>query len=166
MISEDEIKKSKEIIENFLQKMTITDFDVELKSSFIKKNHEILEGENIIDIIDLEIKIKEPQILIGQNGQTLFELQRILRIILNKKMQKNFYLELDINSYKKKKVEYLKKLAKDLAIEVLLTQKKKVLSPMPSYERRIIHSELADRQDIITESQGDGISRCVIISPR
>jgi len=170
MIESDEIKKIKEVVEEFFEKMTITDFNIELESYSTKKEHYNLaaspQGKDIIDIVDLDIKIKEPQILIGQSGQTLFELQRILRIILNKKLQKNFYLKLDINDYKKKKIEYLKKLAKDLADEVFLTKEKKILSPMPAYERRVIHTELADRQDIITESQGDGANRCVVIRHR
>lgn len=118
------------------------------------------------DIISLNITVEEPQLLIGQDGQTLFELSRLLRIILNKKLQKDFYLQLDINDYKKKKVEYLKELAVSLANEVILTKEKKVLAPMPAYERKIIHTELSQRQDVITESQGEGMQRCIVISPR
>ena len=73
---------------------------------------------------------------------------------------------MDINDYKKKKVEYLKNLADCIANEVILTKEKKVLAPMPAYERRIIHAQLSARQDIKTESQGEGIDRCVVIEPR
>jgi len=81
-------------------------------------------------------------------------------------MQKDFYLDLDINEYKKKKIEYLKSLAKDLADEVVFTKEEKVLFPMPAYERRIIHTELSQRADIITESRGEGYDRHVIIKPK
>ena len=37
---------------------------------------------------------------------------------------------------------------------------------MSSYERRIIHTELSQRSDIITESQGDGFDRHVVIKPK
>ena len=165
MISSDEVKKIKEITEDFLQKMTITDFRVDLNLSSVKNEKPNLEEKQDLDVVNLDIKIKEPQILIGSDGQTLFELQRILRIILNKKLQKNFYLKLDINDYEKKKIEYLKSLAKNLADEVSLTKKKKILSPMPSYQRRIIHMELAERTDVTTESQEIGIDRCIVINP-
>lgn len=202
MIEPDEIPKIKETVEELLRKMTITIFSIDLKLSSLNlvrgqgffeeiqkkqtssgvKNEDILrpKEDNNTDIIDINIRVQEPQILIGQDGQTLFELQRLLKIILNKKLsrlrkgslidsplgQKNFYLRLDINDYKEKKIEYLKKLAKDLANEVSLTKEKRILSPMPAHERRIVHTELAQRQDIITESQGDGAERCVVISPR
>ena len=66
--------------------------------------------EEKIDVVELDIKLNEPQILIGQQGQTLFEIQRLLRTVLSRKLQKFFYLNLDINDYKKKKTEYLKDL--------------------------------------------------------
>ena len=76
-----------------------------------------------------------------------------------------FYLDLDINDYKNKKIEYLKNLAKESADEVFLVKKTKTLPPMSSYERRIIHEELSQRQDVTTQSQGEGDNRQVVINP-
>lgn len=124
-----------------------------------------LGQEKTIEAVNISIRLAEPQILIGEKGQTLFETQRILRMILNKKLQAIFYLNLDINEYKKKKTEYLKELAKDLANEVSLTKEERVLLPMPAYERRIIHAELSGRTDIATESRGEGQNRRIVIKP-
>jgi spoIIIJ-associated protein len=110
--------------------------------------------------------LDEPQILIGQGGQTLFEIQRLLRMVLNKKLQNFFYLNLDINDYKKKKIEYLKDMAKDLADQTVSTKEEKILPAMSSYERRVVHAELSQRADVITESQGDGFDRHIVIKPR
>ena len=76
-----------------------------------------------------------------------------------------FYIDLDIQNYKKKKAEYLKELARSLADEVSLTKKEKNLDPMPAYERRIIHLELAERKDISTESIGEEPERKIVIRP-
>jgi len=157
-MTQEEVQKIKDIACEFLQKMTITDFSLSIETSFL--------GKDNIDFLNLNIKANEPQILIGQNGQTLVEIQRILKIILSKKIKSIFYLELDINDYKKKKSEYLKILAKDLADKVSSTKIKQILPPMSSHERRIIHIELANRGDISTESQGDKINRFIIINPR
>lgn len=165
MIDENDIKKIKEVIREFLQKITITDFTIELKSSSVgEKNEESKEGVLLQDIVDVDIELKEPQILIGSNGQTLFELQRILRIILHKKLGKIFYVKLDINNYQEKKSEYLRNLARDIADEVSLTKKKNMLPPMPAYQRKIIHMELAKRLDVIVESEGVGENRYIAIS--
>ncbi|MEK7080328.1 MAG: hypothetical protein AAB925_00650, partial [Patescibacteria group bacterium] len=110
MIEKEDIKKIKEIAEEFFEKMTISALRIEAGFS------------DTLDAVDLDIKLEEPQILIGERGQTLFEIQRLLKTVLNKKLQKIFYLNLDINEYKKKKIEYLKDLAKGLADEVALNK--------------------------------------------
>ena len=72
---------------------------------------------------------------------------------------------MDVNDYKKKKVEYLIELAHSVADEVSLTKKEKVLDSMQAYERRIIHLELADRSDVVTESIGQEPERRIVVRP-
>lgn len=160
MLDQNQTNKIKELAEEFLDKMTVTITDMKIGISSAKAE----SGD--IDIVDLSINMQDPQILIGQQGQTLFEIQRLLRVVLNKRLQKTFYLNLDINDYKKKKVEYLKGFAKETADQVSLAGQEKALPPMSSYERRIVHSELADRTSVITESRGDGPERHIVIRPR
>jgi spoIIIJ-associated protein len=164
MISPNEIEKVKEVIQELLQKMGIEILSMQADvNSFEAQDHEL---KNQKDYVVVNVIVEEPQMVIGQNGQTLFELQRILKILLYKKLQKDFYLSLDINEYKKKKIEYIKHMANTLADEVAATKEKRVMVPMSSYERRIIHTELSGRQDIITQSQGKGFERYIEISPR
>ncbi len=115
--------------------------------------------------LPVDLKTDEPQILIGEGGQTLLEIQHLLKAILKKKLKENFYIDLDINDYKKKKNKYLKDLAKKIADEVALTKKERILPPMPAHERRIIHLELAQRGDVTTESTGQEPERRIIIRP-
>jgi len=151
MISQENLEVIKKTAEEFFKKTT---FEVEI---------EFLPPQELTLPIDL--KTDDPQILIGERGQTLVEIQHLLKIILKKKIQEPFFIDLDINSYKKKKIEYLKELAKSVADEVALIKKEKSLAPMPAYERRIIHLELADRQDVTTESIGQEPERRIIIKP-
>jgi spoIIIJ-associated protein len=167
MLEQKDINKIKEQAVEFFEKMTIMVSSVEATLSPGKKDSQDANPiEQDKDIVDLNIKLNEPQILIGRQGQTLFEIQHLLRVVLSKKLQKIFYLNLDINDYKKKKIEYLKDLAKELADQVSLTKEEKAFLPMQAYERRIIHSELSQRADVITESQGDGPSRHIVVRPR
>jgi len=138
-----------------------------VKEFFSRMN---LDGTKVEDInlngetVSVKIKSNDPQILIGEKGYVLFNTQRLLRIILKKKLEiDKFYLDLDINDYKKKKIEYLKEIARTAAEEVILTKKEKVLDPMPPYERRIIHLELADRPNVTTESIGEEPERRVVV---
>jgi spoIIIJ-associated protein len=157
-MEKEKLNQIKKIVEEFFEKMTMQVSGIEV----------ICEGleDKEKKIINISIKAEEPQILIGQGGQTLFEIQRILKTILIKKTSEIFYLNLDINDYKNKKIEYLKNTAKNTADEVAMSKKEKVLNPMSAYERRIIHAELSNREDVTTESQGEGQNRSIVIKPK
>lgn len=122
---------------------------------------EITEGE----VLNINLESDSPQILIGENGRTLAELQHILRLVVAKKLGQPAYFNLDINDYRKKKDTYLRELAEITANEVSLMQKEKELLPMTAQERRVIHVTLADRSDIVTESRGEEPERKVVIKP-
>ncbi len=115
------------------------------------------------DVLYLKLKTDYPKILIGKNGQVLFDIQRLLTIILSKSASDKFSLDVDINDYKKKKCDYLKELAETIADDVSLSGTAKEMDPMPSYERRIIHMVLSTREDVKTESVGEGENRKIII---
>lgn len=151
MLSSANLEKIKKETKNFFEKMS---FEVEIE--FLPQKEATLP---------IDLKTENPQILIGERGQTLSEIQHLLKAILKRKIEEPFYIDLDINNYKKKKIEYLKELAKSVADEVALTKKEKILSPMPAYERRIIHLELAARSDVTTESVGQEPERRVVIRP-
>ena len=151
MISEEKLNEIKQIFKEFFRK---TSFDVEVYFLPIDDN-----------TLPIEIKTSEPQILIGERGQTLFDLQHILKAILRKNIEESLCVNVDVNGYKKKKIEYLKELANSTADEVFLSKKEKELTPMRAFERRVIHMELADRSDVITKSTGEEPNRKVVIKP-
>ena len=152
-MTRQELEKIKKNIEEFFEKMTI-EAEVEVKNPQDST-------------LPVDLKTKEPQLLIGEGGQTLTEIQRLLKIILKRKIspQAPFYVDLDINDYKKKKIGYLKELARSTADEVSLSKEEKQLPPMPAHERRIIHLELAGRTDVVAESIGQEPERKIVISP-
>ncbi|MBI4359383.1 MAG: KH domain-containing protein [Candidatus Nealsonbacteria bacterium] len=152
MLSREQQDTIKNTVQEFFQKATL---EVEIKESD-------LEGETFK--IDLETEI--PQLLIGEQGQTLTEIQYLLRLILRRKIVEPFFLDLDVNGYKRKKNIYLEELAHTTANEVSLLRIEKELSPMSAQERRIVHLTLVDRSDVVTESRGEGAERRVVIKPK
>ncbi len=145
------LEKIKEVSKAFFAK---ADFEAEI---------EITSSQD--STVSINLKMDEPQILIGERGQTLAETQHLLRAILRKQVAADgpFYINLDINDYKKKKAEYLKEMAKEAADEVVLTKKEKHLPPMPAFERRVVHLALASRGDVVTESVGLEPERHIVI---
>jgi len=152
-MSPQNLKIIKKTVEEFFEKIP---FEVEVDL--------LPEKEGTVPI---NLKMTdEPQILIGEGGQTLNEIQHLLKAILRRKIPELFYINLDINDYKKKKTEYLREMARSSADDVSLTKKEKTLAPMPAYERRIIHLELSNRSDVVSESAGEEPDRKIIIKPR
>lgn len=151
MFKKGKEKELKGLIKDFFDKTT---FPVEIEI-----------GEEEGATIPVLITMEEPRILIGEGGKTLLCLQTLLSKILKRKLQKDLYLDLDINNYKKKKIAYLKDIARAGADEVALSKQEKELAPMPAYERRLIHLELKERSDVLTESRGQEPYRNVVIKP-
>lgn len=154
MFTKEQLNEIKDFIQNFFKKMS---FSVEA---------EVLIKEN--NVLSINLETDEPQILIGEKGETLIEIQNILKLFLRRKFKTEqlFYIDLDINNYKKKKINYLKEIVKQAVQEVFLTKKEKILPPMPSYERKIIHLEIAQRQGVVSESFGQEPTRRIIIKPK
>lgn len=147
MINEEEIKN---IVEEFFNKAGFeTSINIEQK-----------EG-----VININIETKDAQTLIGRQGLVLADIQLLLRKIIKKETNEDFYLFVDIDNYKKNKENYLKDLAWNVADEVLKTGQEKEIPLMSSFDRRIVHIELQQRNDVLVESIGEGEERRIIIKP-
>lgn len=116
------------------------------------------EGEVMVDV-----SLQEPQLFIGEKGQTLFEIAHILKALVRRRVAEPVRVILDINDYQKNKEQYLRELARTAADEVALFKKDKELPAMTPGERRVVHLELAERQDVVSESVGEGLDRRVVI---
>ncbi len=72
---------------------------------------------------------------------------------------------LDINNYRQERESLIAELARAAAKRSLATKTEVSLPAMNSYERRIVHVELAIHPDVTTESAGEGKERYVIVKP-
>jgi len=150
MKKENLIKKT---VEELLKKMGYKEAAVEIK-----------EQDNPRALI-VSIQVEDASQLIGQSGSNLNDLQRILRLLVIRKEAESPLFLVDINGYRAKREQFLKELSQEIAEQVLKTQKSVMLQPMSSYERRIVHVELAEKPGIVTESTGEGPERRVVIRP-
>ena len=154
MIETNELENIKEIIKDFFLK---AGFEVTVEGNCINRDNE--------DVLEIDIKTSEAQNLIGKQGLVLADIQLLLRKVIKKKTEKEFYLSLDVDGYKKNKESYLRNVAQSVADEVSRTRQEKELPYTSSFDRRIVHMELADRKDVLTESIGEGEERRIIIKP-
>lgn len=142
------IEKVNDILKNFFD---ITGEDV---SYTVEKN-----GNQI----NLTITGEHVSHLIGYKGKTIEAFQSLINSILQREDEEYAKVFVEINDYKKKKEEKLRKLANKMAANCVKFRRPIKLEPMSAYERLIIHRELADRIDVETESIGEEPRRRVVI---
>lgn len=104
--------------------------------------------------------------LIGRRGETLRDLQFIVRLIISHRLGEWPNVVVDVESYKARREETLRALALRMGDQVRKTGRPVVLEPMPAHERRIVHLALRDDPDVYTESTGEEDHRKVQILPR
>lgn len=113
----------------------------------------------------LNINGKDLGLLIGKHGQTLDAIQYLVNLSVNKNQIEKERIVVDVEGYRRRREETLRRLALRIADKVKREKKKHVLEPMSPQERRIIHATLQDFKDVMTYSEGEDPYRHVIISP-
>ena len=103
---------------------------------------------------------------IGKRGQTLNSLQYLTQIVANRFSNQYISVILDAEGYREKRRETLEQLASRLADKALKTRREVHLEPMPSFERKVIHSILSDIKQIETYSVGKEPNRALVIAPK
>jgi spoIIIJ-associated protein len=104
-------------------------------------------------------------LLIGKRGQTLNSLQYLTQLVLNRTSEQYVTVMLDAEDYRKRRIETLTQLAERLALKAIKTGQNVALEPMPSYERKVIHTALVENKKIKTYSDGTEPHRHIVITP-
>ncbi len=103
-------------------------------------------------------------VLIGKRGETMYALQYLASLALNKKEGQFTRIELDIEGYRAKRTEALEKLALRMADKAVKQKRNVALEYMQAYERRVIHATLQGHAYVTTRSVGEEPFRKVIIT--
>jgi spoIIIJ-associated protein len=149
----DEVQAvAKDILENLLRRMGI------------HARVEILpapESEGP-DAFTLNIVGNDLGILIGRRGETLRDLQYLVRVMLSTK-HPSAKVVVDVEGYRVRRERALRELARRMAERVAASRQPITLEAMPPNERRIIHLTLRDHPTVTTQSIGEGEHRRVMI---
>lgn len=104
--------------------------------------------------------------LIGRRGETLGNLQYLLRLMVNQRLHQWKNIVVDVEQYRQHRAEHLMQLALRSADQVAKSGRPLSLEPMPPNERRIVHLALRDHPNVFTESSGEGERRKIQILPK
>ena len=157
----------KKVTVKVTQKATPKDIAIDFINTLIEKMG--LECSATIreedDAYYVSVSGKDTSTLIGYRGDVLDCVQYLTLLVVNKTADLDKRIIIDGENYREKRTIVLSKLAKKLAIKAAKTGKDVSLEPMNPFERRVIHSALADDKFVTTESEGEEPNRYIVIKP-
>lgn len=146
-------------IEELIQKV-LADTGIEYKIEF---ENDAMDPNTLY----AKLKTTDDNLLIGYHGATLTSLQHIINIMLFKDFTEEGdgpKVIIDVGDYKEDRKKKVLEVA-DNAIEKARTLQKTIaLYPMSSFERKLVHEKVAETEDLVSTSEGEGVNRRVIIS--
>lgn len=116
--------------------------------------------------LKIEITGEDSGTAIGYRGEALDAIQYLVLTYLNQEKSEFKKVVVDSENYREKRRETLTALALRLAEKAHRTARKIELEPMNPFERRVIHSALADSEIASTVSEGEENNRHVVIIPK
>jgi spoIIIJ-associated protein len=153
----EEVAIARETIGIILEKMKVSaDIKVRLGSG----------DENRVQPVLIDIEGNDLSFLIGRKAETINALQYVTSLIVDRECGRWVPLQIDVQHYRQRREDELRKLARRIADQVVSTGRRQVLEPLPPNERRIIHLELRENPNVETESIGEEPRRKVTVRPK
>jgi len=153
-----ELRVARETIIELLEKMKVT---AQVTAHFGEAD----DKDNRVPLY-VDVNGDDLSILIGRRAETLNALQYIASLIVSKELGHSVPLIVDVEGYRSRRESQLRQLARRMAEQAIKTNRRQVLEPMPASERRIVHIELRNHPDVMTESIGEEPRRKVTIIPK
>ncbi len=116
------------------------------------------------DGVTIEILGDTTGTIIGRRGETLDAIQYLASMTANKGNKEYYRVSVDSCGYREKRKAILEDLATKISKTVIRTGRTSTLEPMNPYERRIIHSTVANIEGVTSKSIGEEPYRKVVIS--
>jgi spoIIIJ-associated protein len=123
--------------------------------------------ESTVDGDDIEIAVRgdDLQMFVGARGATLTQVQDLTRVVSQRRLgDHDTRLRVDVGGYRERRREALGRFAMKVANDVMESGTPRILEPMNSADRKIVHDTLADVAGVVTHSEGDDPFRRVKVS--
>ena len=123
--------------------------------------------ESTINGDDIEIAVQGDDLttFVGARGMTLTQLQDITRVVSQRRLgDHDTRLRVDVGGYRQRRKDALGRFAIKVANDVVETGTPRILEPMNSADRKIVHDTLSTVEGVATHSEGDDPFRRVVVS--
>jgi spoIIIJ-associated protein len=125
------------------------------------------EGDEDVKYIKISFEGEDLGYMIGNRGRHLDSIQYVLQLMVGKMTEQdpNYRILVDVGGYRKERNSHLEEMALQKADDVRILGEAVELPPMKPADRRAVHMALSEYDDIITESEGEGRDRHIVIKP-
>jgi spoIIIJ-associated protein len=128
------------------------------------------KGDVTVHREDGEIEVRvdgtELGLMVGPGGATLLAIQDLTRVASQRRLgDQDSRLRIDIAGYRERRREALSRFATKVADEVKETGSARMLEPMSSADRKIVHDTLVEYEGVTTRSEGEDPRRRVVVEP-
>ena len=137
-------------------------------AEFIGKLLNIMEIKATVEIKEenkISLIAEDSSAVIGYRGEVLDAIQVLSGAVCNIGNKEYKKVVVDCENYRDRREETLIALAHKLEGKATEYRRKVILEPMSPFERRIIHTALAESETVKTESEGKEPNRYVVIIP-
>lgn len=119
------------------------------------------------DVIELHVPSTHLNgFLIGQRGDTLRAFQQLVSTTLKNQNAEVHRVNLDIADYKRQRYDRLLDHVPEWVKKTRESGEPNHLQPMNAAERRVVHQAVNDYSDIITQSEGEGRDRHIVLTTK
>ncbi|MFA7628162.1 MAG: R3H domain-containing nucleic acid-binding protein [Candidatus Dojkabacteria bacterium] len=125
------------------------------------------EGDEDVKYIKISFEGEDLGYMIGNRGRHLDSMQYVLQLMVGKMTEQdpNYRVLVDVGGYREERNSHLEEMALQKADDVRILGESIELPPMKPADRRAVHMALSEYDDIITESEGEGRDRHIVIKP-
>jgi spoIIIJ-associated protein len=148
MIKEENLKLIKDTVNELLEKLLISSEIV------------VVEDDNAVKVT---IETAEPGMLIGRHGCNLEAIQILVGQMIFKKTGEWHRIIISVGDYRDRRAKQLQELALNLAEKVVATKEPAILRDLTPAERRVVHLTLGNHEQVVSESEGEGRDRHLVI---
>jgi len=118
------------------------------------------------DEMEVQVNGDDLGLLVGPKGNTLLALQDLTRVVAQRRLgDHDTRLRVDVAGYRERRRDALSRFAVKVANDVKETGKPRVLEPMASADRKVVHDTLADIDGVTTRSRGEDPYRQIVVEP-
>lgn len=115
------------------------------------------------DLITFNLETEKKGQLIGKHGKLINAIQYLAQVYIHRIAKNRLSIVVNVGDYRERREGIINRLAAQTLRKVRETEQPVFLEPMPAFERKQVHSILANEPDISTHSEGNEPHRYLVV---